>query len=165
MADGLHISGEHNVWLQFGKSCMGLDVCWCVRGRDSDKITLSPTSTLVARVWYSVEHQQSVWAAKLFDALKQCFANPGKKVSPWICSWSSQELLFLPYLWTAVIFILVYLLSKWKGDLLVDIIQSNFLNVSRQALCLSWYVDILASVLGYKHFSTSLITPVALPYE
>lgn len=49
---------------------MCADVCKAVRGRDSDKITLSPTSTLVAHVWYSVEHQQSVWAAKLFDALK-----------------------------------------------------------------------------------------------
>lgn len=157
---------KHNVWLQFRKSCMGLDVCWCVQsgekkgfrqnpiisdfpGGGSMCVVFSRTSAI------SLDHK-ALWCPKAVPCKSQ--EEGGFFVHP-ACH---RNQLFLPYLYTTVIFILVYLLSKWKLDLLLDITQSNFLNFSRQTFCLSWYLNILASVLGYKHFSTVFITSVLL---
>lgn len=87
--------GKHNMQLQFGKSCMGLDACYVCktgRGRDSHKMTLSATSLVVGSTCVVFSRTSATTPGCIaIGALKQCFANPGKKVSLRICSWLSQE--------------------------------------------------------------------------
>lgn len=159
MADGLHISGETQCAIAIWKVLHGTEcVLMCAKqwgeGIQTKSLYLQLPWWLVMCVVFSKTLAISL-GCKAFWCPKAVLCKP----------WEDGFLMrlfmvvtgisyILPYLWTAIIFILVYLLSKWKGTLLLDIIQSNFLIFSRQALCLSWYLDILASVLGYKHFST-----------
>lgn len=161
---------KHNVWLQFVKSCIGLDVCWCGKssweeGIQTKSLHLWLPWWLVVCVWYLVEHQQSAQTAKLLMPQSSALENLGRRfLHASVCGCHKNHF-SLPYLWAAVIFILVYLQSKCKGVLLLDLNQSNLKQFSRHTLCLSWDVDVLASGLGYKHFSTLVLIPVLLPYE